>query len=62
MMERWRADAVRDLEARARAIEPGLKTHTIVRIGLPGPDREAARSSRSTSSSSARTATTCSTT
>ena len=35
MMERWRADAVRDLEARARAMEPGLKTHTIVRIGSP---------------------------
>jgi nucleotide-binding universal stress UspA family protein len=35
LLEQWRTDAIRDLGLRAKAIDPALKTHTLVRIGSP---------------------------
>ena len=35
LMEQWRAEALRDLETRAKSIAPGVATQVIVRIGSP---------------------------
>ncbi len=35
MMEHWRNEALRDLSARAKDVDPALRTHTLVRIGSP---------------------------
>ena len=35
LVERWRSDAVRDLEKRAAAVDPKLVTHVLARTGSP---------------------------
>jgi nucleotide-binding universal stress UspA family protein len=35
LVVRWTNEAVRDLEARAAALPPGLVTHVVVRVGSP---------------------------